>query len=111
MTVYAFDIDGTLETSGGPVKTSMLLSLQRRVHRLGSYVYLVSPSMARPPGFPVVLVGTRHENLEHIKALHPDEEDFVYVSDNKDHGEAELAGFLFVDAEDFERFFAEEDEA
>jgi hypothetical protein len=90
--VVAFDIDGTLETSSGPVSTALLRSIQRG----GSYVYLVSPSSARPQGFPILANGTqRRDNLLAVKAMHPDEENFIYVSDNGDQAEAEAAGFEY----------------
>jgi hypothetical protein len=89
--VVAFDIDGTLETSNGPVSTNLLRSIQRG----GSYVYLVSPSAARPQGFPILANGQRRDNLLAVKAMHPDEEEFIYVSDNGDEAEAEAAGFEY----------------
>lgn len=97
MNVYAFDVDGTLETSNGPIGIRKLRMLQGQGH----YVYIVSPSMARPKDFPVVLVGTRAENLAMVKSMHPDEDRFVYLSDNNDQPEAAAAGFEYVDARDF----------
>lgn len=99
MNVYAFDVDGTLETSDGPIWIRQLRMLQGQGH----YVYIVSPSMKRPKGFPVVLVGTRAENLAAVKSMHPDEDRFVYLSDNNDQAEAEAAGFEYVDRNDFGR--------
>jgi hypothetical protein len=94
MTVFAFDIDGTLETSAGPIPISVLEGL-----KCDHYVYLVSPSAARPKGFPIVLSSSsRVESLRQVKAMHPDTEpdDFIYVSDNGDQREAQLAGFRYV---------------
>jgi hypothetical protein len=91
MTVYAFDIDGTLETSAGPIPIAVLEGL-----RCDHYVYLVSPSSARPHGFPIVASDSRVENLRKVKRMHPDETEFIYVSDNGDHSEARLAEFKYV---------------
>jgi hypothetical protein len=93
VTVYGFDIDGTLETSAGPVSIERLDALRRDGH----YVYLVSPSEARPKGFPIVASGAhRSDNLRQVKAMHPDETEFIYVSDNGDQVAATEAGFTYV---------------
>jgi hypothetical protein len=93
VTVYAFDVDGTLETSAGPIAISRLEDLRRAGH----YVYLVSPSGARPRGFPVVASGAhRSDNLRIVKVMHPDESEFIYVSDNGDQIAATEAGFAYV---------------
>jgi hydroxymethylpyrimidine pyrophosphatase-like HAD family hydrolase len=93
MSVFAFDIDGTLETSSGPVTISRLDDLRRAGH----YVYLVSPSEARPKGLPIVAGGAhRSDNLRQVKAMHPDEAEFIYVSDNGDMTAAAEAGWEYV---------------
>jgi hypothetical protein len=100
MTVFAFDVDGTLTSSAGPISDAHLIGLQHR----GDYVYIVSPSAARPPFFPVVLPnggGDRAANLEAVKAMHPDEDRFIYVSDNGDTAAAEQAGFEYLPHTEF----------
>jgi hypothetical protein len=100
MTVYAFDVDGTLETSSGPIYLDTLWNLLRSGH----WVYIVSPSELRPKGFPTVLIGgggDRAENLKAVKVLHPDASEFVYVSDNGDMQAAKDAGFEYVRHTDF----------
>lgn len=100
MAVYAFDVDGTIETSAGPVT---ILQLARLLEQ-GHFVYIVSPSPLRPHGFPVVLPhggGSRQENLRAVQQMHPDEDLFIYVSDNGDIGEAHAAGFVYVRHDEF----------
>ncbi|MGH7252652.1 MAG: hypothetical protein ACREIE_02515 [Nitrospiraceae bacterium] len=92
MTVYAFDIDGTIETSNGPVTVARIQELRQD----GDFVYLVSPSAARPKGLPILASGSRQDNLRAVKAMHPDEERFVYISDNGDIGDAQAAGFEYI---------------
>jgi hypothetical protein len=95
VTVFAFDVDGTLASSAGPITDALLIGLQHR----GDYVYIVSPSSARPPFFPIVLPnggGDRVANLQAVKAMHPDEDRFIYVSDNGDIAAAEEAEFEYV---------------
>jgi len=92
VTVFAFDVDGTLASSAGPISDVELIGLQHR----GDYVYIVSPSAARPQLFPVVVPGSRQDNLQAVKAMHPDESRFIYVSDNGDTADAEAAGFEYV---------------
>jgi hypothetical protein len=92
MTVYAFDPVGALETSGGPIPTAVLDGL-----KCDHYVYLVSRSPDRPKGFPIVVSSeSRVESLRQVKRMHPDTDDFIYISANGDHREAELAGFRYV---------------
>ena len=94
MTVFAFDVDGTLETSAGPISIAVLQGL-----KCDHYVYLVSPSAARPKGFPIVVSSSsRVESLRQVRKMHPDEPDegFLYISDNGDQREAQLAGFTYI---------------
>jgi hypothetical protein len=51
--LVCFDVDGTLETSAGPVTVEQL----RRLEAAGVAVAIVSPSPARPPGFPEFISG------------------------------------------------------
>jgi hypothetical protein len=100
VTVFAFDVDGTLASSAGPISDAALIGLQHEGH----YVYIVSPSAARPPFFPIVLPdggGDRAANLKAVKAMHPDEDRFIYVSDNGDTAAAEQAGFEYLPHTEF----------
>jgi hypothetical protein len=88
----AFDVDGTIETSNGPIKVERMEEL--RAH--GVNVVIVSPSNLRPNGF--------HERngQARVDDLHLTKQDFpalvyLYVSDNGDTVAAEEAGFIYVD--------------
>jgi hypothetical protein len=95
--LVCFDVDGTLETSAGPVTVEQL----RRLEAAGVAVAIVSPSPARPPGFPEFIAGaTRHENLAAAVAAFPAALR-LYVSDNNDQAEAVAAGFIYVDRLEF----------
>lgn len=92
--IFAFDVDGTLETSGGPVTTAMLQYLAR----FGEVV-IVSPSPHKPEGFKVIADSSREENLK--TAGGKERTLRFYVSDNGDSEIARKAGFAYVDREDF----------
>lgn len=94
--VMAFDVDGTLETTGGPVTIEML----DRHQRSGAVVVMVSSSALRPPGFPEYIKGDRTTNLRAAREAHPADL-YLYISDNEDRGEAEMAGFTYIDRYDF----------
>jgi hypothetical protein len=92
--LFCFDTDGTLETSAGPVTVATLEHLKQ----LGGAVVIVSPSLARPPGWLVCVPGpNRRDNLLAAREMFPDRPLRLYVSDNNDQGEAELAGFSYID--------------
>lgn len=104
--LICFDVDGTLETSNGPVKTSRLVSLKDWGHR----VIIVSPSPHFPryadtddPVFPNVSGNdTRLENLLEAKQMFGSEEFYLYISDNPGDDEvAKQAGFSFMHPKDF----------
>ncbi|MFI4977519.1 MAG: hypothetical protein ACHQC8_02405 [Solirubrobacterales bacterium] len=98
--LVCFDVDGTLETSGGPVTLMMLARLQAMPNL---FVTIVSPSAAAPPGFERALPnggGSRRDNLLAAKFSHPADL-YLYVSNNGDQAEAIAAGFLYVDHIDF----------
>ncbi len=99
--VVAFDVDGTLENSLGPVSIERLTQLQSGYPYVA--VAIVSPSAKRPPGFPSFLVnggGDRLANLLAVKQAFPSDL-YVYVSDNGDMEVAKKAGFSYVDAKAF----------
>lgn len=95
--LVAFDVDGTLETSQGPVKLATL----DRLIEAGARVVIVSPSGAAPPAnrYQRILPnggGSRSGNLLEAKRLYPADL-CLYVSDNGDVGEAQAAGFIYID--------------
>jgi hypothetical protein len=93
----AFDVDGTLETSAGPVTIQRLGQLRAA----GANVVIVSPSEARPRQFNESLGGaTRSANLLAAKREWPAEL-YLYVSDNNDRADAEAAGFTYIEHTEF----------
>jgi hypothetical protein len=95
--LLAFDVDGTLDSSAGPVPVA-------RLHELAELaacrVVIVSPSPARPPGFWEVISDDRAGNLRAAAAEFPADLR-LYVSDNEDRDAAKAAGFSYVDRHDF----------
>jgi hypothetical protein len=95
--LLAFDVDGTLDSSAGPVPVA-------RLHELatvpGCAVVIVSPSPARPSGFTEFIADDRLANLNAAAARYPAPLR-VYVSDNLDREIARQAGFTYVDRNDF----------
>lgn len=95
--LIAFDVDGTLETSQGPIKVATL----DRLEAAGASVAIVSPSGAFPFDYASRRVlpnggGSRSSNLLEAKRLFPSDL-YLYVSDNGDIGEAQAAGFVYID--------------
>lgn len=113
--VIAFDVDGTIETSSGPVKVERMIELAER----GVAIWIVSPSglspnrrTTNPTHFPESINNDRATNLVAVKAMYPpDPTDanlhgyfshiFLYVSDNKDYEAAKQAGFSYIEASQF----------
>jgi hypothetical protein len=101
--VIAFDVDGTIETSSGPVTVARLEELQA----LGVDVWIVSPSglspnrrTTKPTIFPESIAGDRVINLKSVKStIRADL--YFYVSDNKDYDAAKQAGFSYIEAGQF----------
>ena len=94
--LLAFDVDGTLDSSAGPVPVAQLHALEGPDCR----VVIVSPSAARPPGFPEYLGDDRAGNLQAAADAWPADL-YLYVSDNEDRDLARLAGYCYVDRHDF----------
>lgn len=94
----AFDVDGTLWTSAGPITEATLVHLKE----LGAPVLIVSPSGLRPNGWLACIPGpNRRDNLMMARDLHPECKLRLYISDNGDVGEAEAAGFCYIDRMSF----------
>ena len=115
--LVCFDVDGTLDVTGGPVPLARLYELQSE----GVKVAIVSPSGAWLEDFPLFLTSDRDRNLSNARqwahgALphpnngHPSEPVnpgtsglwCIYVSDNMgDRERAEMMGFTYIRPEDF----------
>jgi hypothetical protein len=95
--LLAWDVDGTLDCSAGPVPVTRLLELDELA---GCAVVIVSPSAARPTGFAERISDDRAANLRAAAEGFPADLK-VYVSDNGDREVAQQAGFTYVDAADF----------
>ena len=110
MKVYAFDVDETLEISGGPIKLSDLVQLKQDGHvvglcgnwavvttRLQNWQFLIS----------FISLGDKAEFLQHIRPYMP-AEDHVMVGNvlgisgaSDDKGAADRAGWRFIKESDF----------
>lgn len=95
--LLAFDVDGTLDSSAGPVPVARLRQLATLP---GCVVVLVSPSAARPPHFVEYISDDREANLRAAAERYPSALG-LYVSDNGDREVARSAGFTYVDPSDF----------
>src|SRR6266851_4737483 len=96
--VICFDVDGTLETSSGPVKIDRLTQLQATT---GFDIWIVSPSSlspnrrtTNPTHFTESIKGDRLSNLLAVKQTYAESDTqldihenyfWLYVSDNKDY--------------------------
>jgi hypothetical protein len=97
--LLCFDVDGTLDSSAGPVPFARL----RELVRLGAEVAIVSPSLNWPVGMlPALVAGPgRLDNLVAAALKYPAELN-LYISDNPgDEEVAKQAGFAFVRPEHF----------
>ncbi len=96
--LIALDIDGTVDTAYGPVPFAAM----RRLADAGVPVAVVSPSSGWPGGLPTFIGGpTRADNLKASRTIAPQATMRLYISDNKDNVEAQLAGFALVEPGDF----------
>lgn len=101
--VVACDVDGTLDTSSGPVPVRRLLELQG----YGAHVWIVSPSGKRPSSFREAVDGDRAANLRQVRLTEHAEDAlagtflYLYVSDNKDYDAARQTGFSYIEAAQF----------
>ncbi len=99
MILLAFDVDGTLDCSAGPVPVALLGAIH---HGGDAAVVIVSPSPAYSGGLPRHShLQERRQNLAAAATMFPAARVRIYVSDNKDYAEAEAAGFCYVEAAEF----------
>ncbi len=96
--LLCFDVDGTLETSAGPITVARLRELDAID---GCQVVIVSPSGARPQGFAECINGpSRAANLESAATTYHSDL-LLYISDNNDQAEAQASGFTYIDRMEF----------
>jgi hypothetical protein len=103
MDLFAFDCDGTLSVSGGPIDVGLLTGLVAKGHK----VVIVSPSGAcKPLGFEHVDSGlTRDLNLMRVKEMHQGYGRYIYVGDAEaDKIAAQNSSYEFVWANEFNAF-------
>ncbi len=109
MILLAFDVDGTLDSSAGPVRWTKVKAIEFAMRPLLA-VGIVSPSGARPnDGTKAYLPNggsVRHDNLLAFAADHPEAMARIYVSNNADFAEAEAAGFAYLSDQEFARGIA-----
>jgi hypothetical protein len=121
MILLAFDVDGTLDTSAGPVPWAKVVEFLNMHPDVA--VGIVSPSAARPKigintqekdGGPARKVElhhyqsspeTRAGNLQLFRQSYPGAALRFYVSDNNDTEAAVAAGFSFLTPQEFLRGF------
>lgn len=108
--LLVFDIDGTLETAGGPVKLSDLANLtnwgilsSRSKERAKEAIPNLEPLFIE-----VCRVDMRKEELLHIKNSFPNFDRYIYVADRDiDRSEALAAGWEFYFAHNFGKLLEE----
>lgn len=111
--VYAFDVDETLEVSGGPVLVESL----RELHRMGHTIGICGnfhvgthgiPDWPRLFSFLGSMGMTKAGFLQQIKTYTPPADDYVmvgnddrYFGQSKDKQAADEAGWRFIREHDF----------
>jgi len=117
MNIYMFDVDETLEVSGGPVKFNQLVSLREHGHILGlcgNWAMVTNYVQGWHTLFSLVSVfkGRKYEYLEMVKKHIPADRyimvgnEFPSNAPYSDKGEAELAGWEFIHEKDFAEMMA-----
>lgn len=109
--LIALDVDGTLDTSGGPVPWKVVEFVHFHTPPGIVRIAVVSPSPHWPgseaTGIPLFADGaTRAENLKMAADEFPWCTERYYLSDNADQGEAADAGFEYVDRAEWPRVVA-----
>ena len=108
MKIYAFDVDETLEVSGGPVKINDLVTLKKEGHILGICGNFAVgthgiPSWAQLFSFLGPMGMTKAGFLDQIRTYVPPAEEYVmvgnddrYFGQSKDKQAADEAGWRFI---------------
>jgi len=101
LTVYVFDVDGTLEVSGGPIKLEILRKLRAYVFIVGNYAKLAETTTEFPNGNPEGL--PKEEALRRLGERFAPQEEKIYVGDDRigDREAALKAGWKYVHPDDF----------
>lgn len=98
--LIAFDCDGTLDASDGPIIVAKLYRLNNPPH-IQVVIVSASPFCARLPFPRFVSENTRLENLLSASIAFPSTLN-IYVSDNPgDDINSKNAGFIYVHPDDF----------
>jgi hypothetical protein len=112
MKIYAFDVDDTLEVSGGPITIESIDSLRTEGHIVGlngNWAVLVQsvPLWHRIFSFIGPMEMSKNALLNQLKTYIP-AEDYIMVGNIKgvsgasdDQGAANLAGWRFIKESDF----------
>ena len=115
--LYVFDMDGTLSSAGGPVTAQQVRYLRTPWGILSSRNQLRSIEACTQMGLVLApycqfietcRVNMRAEELRMLREKYPGFARYIYVADReRDKAEAELTGWRFVYAKDFEAFLKE----
>jgi hypothetical protein len=112
MKIYAFDVDDTLEVSGGPISIASVSSLKPQGHIVGlnrnwAVVVQTVPLWHRIFSFVGPMEMSKDTFLNQLKTYIP-AEDYIMVGSTKgvsggsdDEGAANLAGWRFIKESDF----------
>jgi len=108
--LYAFDVDETLEISGGPIKINQMLQLRNDgniVGICGNWAVFVRAVNGWQNLIAFLSIGDKAEFMKHL-ALYIPAEEFVMVGNvlgvsgsSDDAGAADAAGWRFIKESDF----------
>jgi len=104
---FAFDCDGSLSTSAGPVPISLLAELINSGHR--AVIVSASANCKQLNFTHVDDAADRGANLKRVKELYPECDRFIYCSDNPGDDQLSMQqGFEYVHPNDFAAFLVRE---
>lgn len=112
MNLYMFDVDETLEVSGGPIKISQLIELKKQGHIIGlcgNWVVVINRVVGWQQLINLVSIypGRKHEFLRIVKSHIPADRYIMVGNVNpsnapySDKEEALLAGWEFIEEQSF----------
>jgi hypothetical protein len=113
--LVALDVDGTLETAGGPVELADLAELpfwgilsSRSIERAAETLKRRTHLVLEPMFIEVCRVDMRKEELTYLKSEYPGYARYIYVADREvDRSEALAAGWEFCFAHKFKDLIKE----